>query len=75
LIERDGKDVVDPSKCSKQGQSIKGYKSMLLKEPEKAKEMTRSIIKNTYRTIMTRGLKGCYVYFEGKETEEWLKSL
>lgn len=74
LIVRDGKVLVDPSKRSKQDQSIKGYKSMLLKEPEKAKEMTRSIIKNTYRTLMTRGMKGCYVYFEDKETEEWFKN-
>ena len=71
LIVRDGKVLVDPSKRSKQDQSIKGYKSLLLKEPEKAKEMTRSIIKNTYRTLMTRGMKGCYVYFEDKETQEW----
>jgi uncharacterized protein len=73
LIVRDGKVLVDPSKRSKQDQSIKGYKSMLLKEPEKAKEITRSIIKNTYRTLMTRGMKGCYVYFEDKETENWFK--
>jgi DUF2075 family protein len=75
LIVRDGKVLVDPSKRSKQDQSIKGYKSMLLKEPEKAKEMTRSIIKNTYRTLMTRGMKGCYVYFEDKETENWFKEV
>jgi hypothetical protein len=73
LIVREGIVLVDPSKRSKQDQSIKGYKSMLLKEPEKAKEMTRSIIKNTYRTLMTRGMKGCYIYFEDKETEEWFK--
>lgn len=73
LIVRDGKVLVDPSKRSKQDQSIKGYKSLLLKNPEKAKEITRSIIKNTYRTLMTRGMKGCYVYFEDKETEDWFK--
>jgi DUF2075 family protein len=48
---------------------------MLLKEPEKAKEMVRSIVKNTYRTLMTRGMKGCYVYFEDKETENWFRGL
>lgn len=71
LIVRDGKLLVDPSKRSQQDQSIKGYKSLLLKDPEKAKEMTRSIIKNTYRTLMTRGMKGCYVYFADKETEKY----
>ena len=71
LIVRDGIVLVDPSKRSKQDQSIKGYKSMQLNNPEKAKEIIRSIIKNTYRTLMTRGMKGCYVYFEDKLTEEY----
>jgi DUF2075 family protein len=71
LIVRDGVVLVDPSKRSKQDQSIKGYKAMLVNNPEKAKELTRSIIKNTYRTLMTRGMKGCYVYFEDKLTEQY----
>jgi len=71
LIVRDGIVLVDPSKRSKKDQSIKGYKSMQLNNPEKAKEIIRSIIKNTYRTLMTRGMKGCYVYFEDKLTEEY----
>ncbi|MEO6305603.1 MAG: DUF2075 domain-containing protein [Bacteroidia bacterium] len=75
LIVRDGKVLVDPTKRSKQDQSIKGYKSIMEKNPEKAKEMTRSIIKNTYRTLMTRGMKGCYVFFEDKETESYFKNL
>ncbi len=71
LIVRDNIVLVDPSKRSSQDQSIKGYKSMLKSDPEKAKALTRSIIKNTYRTLMTRGLKGCYVYSEDKLTEEY----
>ena len=31
------------------------------------------IIKNTYRTLMTRGQKGCYVYSVDPETNEFLK--
>ena len=30
--------------------------------------------KNTYRVLMTRGMKGCYVYFMDKNTEEFFKS-
>lgn len=71
LIVRDGVVLVDPSKRSKQDQSIRGYKAMLVNNPEKTKELTRSIIKNTYRTLMTRGMKGCYVYFEDKLTEQY----
>jgi DUF2075 family protein len=75
LIVRDGKVLVDPSKRSKMDQSIKGYKTLLTQNPEKAQEEVRTIIKNTYRTLMTRGMKGCYVYFTDKETEEYFKKL
>jgi len=36
--------------------------------------MTRSIIKNTNRTLMIRGMKGCFVYFEDMETKVWFRS-
>lgn len=31
-------------------------------------------IKNTYKILLTRGMKGCYVYFENKEAELFFKS-
>ncbi len=31
-------------------------------------------IKNSYRVLLTRGLKGCYVYFMDKDTERFVKS-
>lgn len=75
LIVRNGKVLVDPAKRSKMDSSIKGYKKLLKDEPNLAKEKIRSIIKNTYRTLMTRGMKGCYVYSVDKETNEWLKAI
>ena len=36
--------------------------------------MADSIIKNTYRTLMTRGMKGCYVYCVDKGMQEYLKN-
>ena len=30
-------------------------------------------VKNIYRTLLTRGMKGCYVYFTDKETEEYFR--
>jgi DUF2075 family protein len=32
------------------------------------------LVKNTYRVLLTRGMKGCYVYFADKETERFVKS-
>ena len=39
-----------------------------------AKEIADEIIKNTYRTLMTRGMKGCYVYCTDKNLQEYLKN-
>lgn len=32
-------------------------------------------VKNIYRTLLSRGMKGCYVYFTNKETEQFFKSM
>lgn len=74
LIVREGKVITDPSKRAKTDASLKGYKKDLKENPEEATQKADAIIKNTYRTLMTRGMKGCYVYFTDKETEEFFKS-
>jgi hypothetical protein len=33
-----------------------------------------ALVKNTYRVLLSRGLKGCYVYFMDKSTERFFKS-
>jgi len=75
LIVRNGEVLVDPSQRSKMDSSIKGYKKMLKEDPERAKKLIKAIIKNTYRTLMTRGIKGCYVWAEDDEMGEWLKEV
>ena len=32
------------------------------------------LVKNTYRVLLTRGIKGCFVYFMDKETEQLFRS-
>lgn len=32
------------------------------------------LVKNTYRVLLSRGMKGCYVYFVDKNTENFFKS-
>ena len=75
LIYRYGDMLVDPSKRSRMDQSINGYKTMLRNDPENARKLIRLIIKNTYRTLMTRGMKGCYIYCTDLETSEYFQSL
>ncbi|MNJ77629.1 hypothetical protein D3C77_751720 [compost metagenome] len=43
-------------------------------DPLRTKQDLDLIIKNTYRTLMTRGMKGCYVYSTDPETAEYLLS-
>jgi hypothetical protein len=31
-------------------------------------------VRNIYRTLLTRGMRGCYVYFTNKETESYFRS-
>ena len=71
----DGHIITDYTKRAKTDQSIKGIKKIAKEEGiEEAKRLTDAIIKNTYKTLMTRGLKGCYIYCTDKNLAEYLKS-
>jgi len=69
----DGKVVTDFTRRAKTDQSLKGIKSMYKENPQKALELADKIIKNTYRTLMTRGMKGCYVYCVDKGLAKYLR--
>lgn len=67
--------ITDYTKRAKTDQSIKGINKIAKEEGiEEAKRITDSIIKNTYKTLMTRGMKGCYVYCTDKKLNEYLKN-
>lgn len=69
----DGHIVTDFTKRAKTDQSLKGIKTLYKADPEFALKEADEIIKNTYRTLMTRGMKGCYVYCTDKNLAEYLK--
>ncbi|AJH14532.1 DNA/RNA helicase domain-containing protein [Myroides profundi] len=75
LIVRNGIVLVDPTKRDKSDKTIFGYKKLMKENPNDTKELVRAIIKNTYRTLMTRGMKGCYIYCTDKETREYFKNI
>ncbi|RZI27707.1 DUF2075 domain-containing protein [Pseudomonas orientalis] len=74
LVVRDGKVVTSPDERDKHDKSIRGWKKMMKEQPTLAKKETDVIIKNTYRTLMTRGMKGCYLYCTDKETAQYFES-
>jgi len=74
LVVRDGIVMVNPDERDSNDSTIRGYKKLMKQNPEHTKSLLENIIKNTYRTLMTRGMKGCYVYFTDNETSEYFKS-
>lgn len=74
LIVRNGQVITAPEKRDQHDKSIRGYKKLSKADPEFARRETDLIIKNTYRTLMTRGLKGCYVYCTDAETAAFFRS-
>lgn len=75
LIVRNGEIITDASQRSKMDSSVKGYKKMLKKNPAAARKRADQIIKNTYRTLMTRGQKSCYIYCTDPETNAYFAEM
>lgn len=74
LVIRDGNVVTDAGCRSSRDKSIKGYKSLLKSSSLETKKKADLIIKNTYRTLMTRGIKGCYLYCTDPETNAYFSA-
>lgn len=73
LIVRDGRVVTQADARSRHDRSIRGFKKRRRDDPEGTEAELDRIIKNTYRTLMTRGLKGCYVYATDEGVRERLR--
>jgi len=41
---------------------------------KRSKEQFVNLVKNTYRVLLSRGLKGCYVHFMDKNTERFIRT-
>lgn len=65
--------ITDYTKRAKTDQSLKGIKTLAKSNLNEANILADTIIKNTYRTLMTRGMKGCYVYCTDPELSIYLK--
>lgn len=62
-----GRVITDPSKRAKSDASLKGYKD------KGGLPLADKIIRNTYKTLLTRGQKGCYVYCQDKALGQYMK--
>lgn len=41
---------------------------------KRSKDKFLELVQHTYRVLLTRGMKGCYVYFMDKDTENFFRS-
>lgn len=74
LIVRNGEIIADAGKRAPHDKSVAGYKQLLKNNPAEARKRGAEIVKNTYRTLMTRGQRGCFIWSEDEETREYFKN-
>lgn len=74
LIVRNGELVTDPSARAKTDKSLAGYIKERKENAAEAEVKADELIRNTYRTLMTRGMKGCYVYFTNEDTRKYFET-
>ncbi|MES2276041.1 MAG: DUF2075 domain-containing protein [Bacteroidota bacterium] len=75
LVVRDGVVVTDAFKRASDDSATFGKKDLMKVDPIGTAARLDKIIKNTYKTLLSRGMKGCYVYCTDSETRAYFKSL
>ena len=75
LVFESGELVTVPAARAKTDKSLHGYLKEMKENPVLASAKADEIIRNTYRTLMSRGMKGCYVYFSDHSTAQYFKNL
>ena len=73
LRYENGHVITDFTKRASTDQSLKGIKKKYSENPLEAYKLADEIIRNTYRTLMTRGMKGCYIFCVDKGLQEYFK--
>ena len=73
LLYRDGRLQTAVENRSRMDRSVRGYRTAMRHDPEGTAESVDRLIRNTYRTLMTRGLKGCFIYCVDDETQAYFK--
>ena len=74
MVYQNGRIVTDGTRRASSDQSVRGLKQMLRQDEESALALADRIVKNTYRTLMTRGMRGCFVYCTDAPLAEYLRT-
>jgi uncharacterized protein len=74
LMMENGQLATNPQGRAKSDKSLNGYVGESKINPEEANAKADELIRNTYRTLMSRGMKGCYVYFVDPQVRQYFES-
>lgn len=75
LVIRNGRWVCQSDRRARSDKSVHGLKKLLGNNHTEGSQLAELVIKNTYRTLMTRGMKGCLLFSSDPETREWLSQV
>ena len=75
MIYSQGEVTTDYLARDRHDKTMKGAKKMVREYGETAIEQLDTLIRNTYRTLMTRGMKSCSIWCEDPELNEYFKGL
>ena len=71
----DGRIITDFTQRARTDKSLSGIKKLYKEDAREAEQRAAKIIRNTYKVLMTRGLKGCFIYCTDKPLNEYLKKM
>jgi len=75
LKYRNGKIITDYKARASTEKSLYGLYVLMKKNKSYYEELADKIIRNTYRVLLTRGIKGCYVYACDENLQKYLEKI
>lgn len=73
LVARDGRLITDPAARARTDRSLRGWKRAARGDLDGTLQRTDELIRNTYRTLLTRGMRGTLVYCTDQATGDFLR--
>ena len=73
LRYENGRVITDYTKRAKTDKSLNGLKTLCKRSDQLALEKVDAIIRNTYKTLLSRAMKGCFVYCTDSALSIYLK--
>jgi DUF2075 family protein len=73
LVYRDGQLLVDPTARARSDKSLSGWRAALATDPVGTRKRVSRLIRNTYRTLMSRGMRSCWVFACDEGLQKYLR--